>query len=199
MREGILDEKPDLEKVREECEKAFKPTVDFVKEWAEQYHKNMKKKNLEKGFREEVDERDLVGRLERWLWAVDDKKNDILDHLLGSGSNGMSADRWEWQMLRLSLAWGTELASKRNKTGSSFKNYGISNDIFDIFYVSHLSQADGLVTGDKKLEQPLATAAFPKKDVFNSIYDVPYRYCTHKLKWLVLRILMKLVPKRWST
>jgi hypothetical protein len=102
-------------------------------------------------------------------------------------------------MLRLSSAWGIELASMRNKSGPSFKNYDISNDIYDIYYVSHLSQADGLVAGDKKLVRPLAMAAFPDKDVFCSIYDVPYRYCTHKLKWLVLRIFMKLVPKRWLT
>ena len=102
-------------------------------------------------------------------------------------------------MLRLMFAWGTELASIRNKSGPSFsiENYDMSNDIFDICYVSHLSQADGLVAGDKNLVQPLAMAAFPEKDVFNSIYDVPYQYCTHKLKWLVLRILVKLVPKRW--
>ncbi|GAG33142.1 unnamed protein product, partial [marine sediment metagenome] len=51
------------------------------------------------------------------------------------------------------------------------------NDIFDIYYVSHLSQADGLVAVDKRLVQPLAKAAFPSKDVFGSINDVPYRYC----------------------
>jgi len=182
QREGVLDEEPDLEKVREECEKAFKPIIDFVKEWASKYHKNIRKKKLEKNFRDEVDEGDLVGRLGKWLHFTDKAKDEILDHFLGGGNNAISADRWEWQMLRLSLAWGTELASKRNKSGSSFENYDISNDIFDIYYVSHLSQADGLLAGDKNLVQPLATAAFPEKDVFNSIYDVPYRYCTHKCK-----------------
>ena len=176
MREGILDEEPDLEKVREECEKAFMPITDSVERWADQYHKNIRKKKLEKDFRKEVDEGDLVGRLRKWLQSIDIAKDDILDHFFGSGSNAMSADRWEWQLLRLSLAWATELASKRNKSGSSFENYDISNDIFDIYYVSHLSQADGLVAGDKKLVRPLAMAAFPDKDVFCSIYDVPYRY-----------------------
>ncbi|MQY61818.1 hypothetical protein GH146_00845 [archaeon] len=177
MREGILDEEPDLKKVREECEKAFKPIIDFVKEWTSKYHKNIRKKKLEKDFRGEVDEGDLFGRLGKWLHFTDKAKDDILDHLLGSGSNAISADRWEWQMLRLSLAWGTELASKRNKSGPSFETYDISNDIFDIFYVSHLSQADGLVSVDKRLMRPLAMAAFPSKDVFGSINDVPYRYC----------------------
>ena len=199
MRKGILDEEPDLEKVREECEKAFRQTTNFVEQWANQYHKSIGKKKLEKGFRKEVDESDLVGRLRKWLQVIDIAKDDILDTYYSNGSNVMSADRWEWQILRLSLAWGTELASKRNKSGSSFENYDISNDIFDIYYVSHLSQTDGLVAGDKKLVRPLAMVAFPDKDVFCSIYDVPYRYCTHKLKWFILRIFMKLVPKRWLT
>jgi len=130
MREGTLDEEGDLEKVRQECEKAFKPIIDFVKEWASRYHKNIRKKKLENDFRDEVDEGDLVRRLGKWLHFTNKAKDDILDHLLGTGSNAMSADRWEWQMLRLSLAWGTELASKRNKSGSSFEDYNISNDIF---------------------------------------------------------------------
>ena len=40
MREGILDEKPDLEKVREDCDKAFKPITDSVERLAGQYYKN---------------------------------------------------------------------------------------------------------------------------------------------------------------
>jgi len=176
MREGILDKEPDLEKVREECGKAFKPTTDSVQQWADQYYKNIRKKELEKDFREEVDEGDLVGRLGKWLLFIDGAKDDILGQFLGNGSSAVPTDGWEWQMLRLSLAWGTELACKRNKSGPSFENYDISNDIFDIYYVSHLSQAGGLVAADKRLVRPLAMAAFPSKDVFGSINDVPCRY-----------------------
>lgn len=178
MREGVIDENPDFEKIREGCDKAFARIKDFLGEWMDQYYKNMVEKELEKDFREEVDENDLVGRLTRWLQSIDENKSGISDHLLGSGSNAMKADRWEWQLLRLCLAWGTELASKRNKSGYSFENYNeMSNDIFDICYVAHLSQADCLLSRDKRLVQPLAKAAFPSKDVFESIDDVPYRYC----------------------
>jgi len=180
MREGILDEEADYEKAREECEKAFKPIIDRVERWADQYYKNIVKKDLEKDFREEVDESNLVGRLGKWLQSIDGMKDDILERFIGNGSNIMSTNGWEWQILRLSLAWGIELASMRNKSGPSFKNYEISNDIFDILYISHLSQADGLITCEKKLVRQLAMAAFPSKDVFGSIYDVPYRYCTRK-------------------
>ncbi len=178
MREGILDEESDLEKVREDCEKAFKPITDSVKQWVDQYHKNIRKKKLEKDFREEVDEVDLVKRLGKWLVSVDNAKDELLVGLLGSGSNAMSADRWEWQLLRLSCAWGIELASMRNKSSPSFNidNYDLSNDIYDIYYVSHLSQVDGLITEDKNLVRPLAMAAFPDKDVFDNIDDIPDRY-----------------------
>ncbi len=176
MRESMLDEKPDLEKVRKDYDKAFKSIIDCVHWWADKYYKNLVMKQLEKDFREEADEGDLVGRLKKWLQAVDGMKDDILEHFFGNRSNAVSKNGWEWQMLKLSLAWGIELASKRNKSGPSFEKYDISNDIFDIIYVSHLSQAGGLVAGDKNLVQPLAKAAFPSKDVFDSINDVPYRY-----------------------
>jgi len=178
MREGIIDENPDFEKIREGCDKAFAPIIKFVGEWMDKYYKNMVEKGFEKDFREEVDENDLAGRLTRWLQPIDGNQSAISDHLLGNGGNAMKADRWEWQLLRLCLAWGTELASKRNKSGSSFDNYNeMSNDIYDIYYVAHLSQADGLIVRDKRLGEPLAKAAFPSKDVFGSINDVPYRYC----------------------
>ena len=181
MRTSTLVENPDLEKVREECDKAFKPITDFVKRWADQYCKNIVKKKLEKAFREEVDERELPGRLGKWLQAVDAMKDDICAKFFGESASVISADMWQWQMLRLTLAWGTELASKRNKSGPSFENYDeISNDVFDIYYVSHLSRVDGLITGEKKLVRALAIAAFPRKHVFESIYDVPYEYCTPK-------------------
>ncbi len=176
MRNSELDKKFDLEELRKKCDKVFKPKMDFVKQWADEYYKSILKKEKEKDFREKVDESDLVERLDMWLKVADEMKSDILKKFYGNGKDEMSADRWEWQMLRLSLAWGTELACKRNKSGPSFENSDISNDIFDIYYVSHLSQADGLIAGDKDLVQPLATVAFPNKDVFDNIDDVDDGY-----------------------
>jgi len=37
-------------------------------------------------------------------------------------------------------------------------------------------RADGLLTRDKKLVTPLAQAAFPEKDVFFSLDEVPDEY-----------------------
>lgn len=43
-------------------------------------------------------------------------------------------------------------------------------------YVLLLSRADGITTCDKELVEPLARAAFPGKDVFSSLEEVPESY-----------------------
>jgi hypothetical protein len=70
-----------------------------------------------------------------------------------------------WQMTRLWFAFCIEWTFKKNQTGSSEKR-DISNDLYDLEYVTYLSRVDGLLTNDKKLQVPLAKAAFPKKEVF---------------------------------
>jgi hypothetical protein len=172
MRESELVDDIDFEEVREKCVKIFGSITDFVKRWADQFYKTIGKKEKEKDFRDEVDEVNLVVRLAKWLRAIEEKKDEILDMYSSNGRRIVPSDGWEWQMVRLSFAWGTELACKRNKSGPSFENYDLSNDIFDIYYVSHLSQADGLISVDINLVQPLAKAAFPDKDIFSSIDEV---------------------------
>jgi hypothetical protein len=43
-------------------------------------------------------------------------------------------------------------------------------------YVLLLARADAIITRDKKLVEPLARAAFPEKDVFSSLEEVPDSY-----------------------
>ena len=50
------------------------------------------------------------------------------------------------------------------------------HDYQDMEYVLLLSRADSLLTRDKKLVKPLAKAAFPEKDVFSSLDEVPDEY-----------------------
>jgi hypothetical protein len=180
MKEAKIYKDVDIKKVRAECETAFKPMVAFVKEWAGQYYKNICKKRLAKKFLKQMNNGYVVGRLGKWLESVDVMKNDIIDTINASGIRITFKDGWEWQMWRLCFAWGIELACKRNQSGPDFENRDISNDIYDIYYVSHLSQASGILTNDKGLAEPLAIAAFPDKDIFLSIDDVPCQYCTEK-------------------
>jgi hypothetical protein len=179
MRKATLAKEPNLEEARTQCEKTLRPIVDFVQHFADQYYKNIcKKKNKEEAFRPEVDDGVIVERLSEFLKGVDEKKDVILDKFPAPAKNPVFKDGWEWQLLRLACAWAIELATKRNKSGPSFDKYkDLPNDIYDIYYVSHLSQAGGLLTNDGDLAQ-LAITAFPDKDVFRSIDDVPFRYCT---------------------
>lgn len=50
------------------------------------------------------------------------------------------------------------------------------HDCQDIEYVTYLSRVDGLLTKDKRLVIPVAKAAFPNKDVFSSLDEVPDKY-----------------------
>lgn len=50
------------------------------------------------------------------------------------------------------------------------------HDYQDMEYVLLLSRADGLLTRDEKLVKPLAQAAFPEKDVFSKLDEVPEEY-----------------------
>jgi hypothetical protein len=52
------------------------------------------------------------------------------------------------------------------------------SDEVSITLSSHISwaKANGMITRDKKLVEPLAHAAFPEKDVFSSLKDVPVSY-----------------------
>ena len=67
----------------------------------------------------------------------------------------------------------------RNETGGSPKNERIEHDFQDMEYVLLLSRADVLITGDKFVKA-LSKTAFPKKDVFSSLDEVPEDY---KCNW----------------
>jgi len=53
------------------------------------------------------------------------------------------------------------------------------HDYQDMEYVLLLSRADAILTRDKKLVKPLAEAAFPDRDVFFDLDEVPDEYVCH--------------------
>jgi hypothetical protein len=61
-------------------------------------------------------------------------------------------------------------------TGDGSGRVAVEHDLQDITYVLLLSRGDGLLTRDKDLVIPLAKAAFPEKDVFSSLEEVPKDY-----------------------
>jgi hypothetical protein len=65
------------------------------------------------------------------------------------------------------------------ETGDPKELTNIEHDYLDTEYVLLLSKADGLLTRDKEMVRPLAKAAFPEKDVFSDIDEVPAEYKCH--------------------
>lgn len=85
------------------------------------------------------------------------------------------SDKWlSWQFLRLTHVIFMEHAFLR-QTGSASKTESFEHDLQDVKYVILLSRTDGLLTGDAGCSC-LAQAAFPEKDVFTSLDEVPEEY-----------------------
>lgn len=87
----------------------------------------------------------------------------------------LSPQWMSWQHLRLTWALVGEYYYLRQMGGVPGGERP-EHDYQDMEYVLLLSRADALVTGDKKLAKPLAHAAFPDKDVYSSLDDVPDKY-----------------------
>jgi len=79
-----------------------------------------------------------------------------------------------WHLFRLRDIVVRECLYLR-RAGSSLGEERAEHDHQDVGYVLLLSRADGFVTRDKKLVE-LARAAFPEKDVFSSLEEVPESY-----------------------
>ena len=165
-------------KEAELCRRTFEPQINFLSQIGKTYFKNIEKKGLCSNFRDEFEQNDLIGRFRKWLEVVDRMKNEILEHGFSDIARYIEMDWYTWQMVRLFWAWGIEWACRRNYSGQSFEDRDISNDIYDIEYVAYLSHADGILTRDERLVQPLTKAAFPEKEVFVCIEDVPRCYRT---------------------
>jgi len=88
------------------------------------------------------------------------------------------SDDWvSWHFLRLILILSMERTFLRHK-GDTSGIIPVEHDIQDLIYVLLLSRADGLLTRDDGCKC-LAKAAFPQKDVFSSLNEVPEEYLCH--------------------
>lgn len=128
------------------------------------------------GFQEEIREMCDVHRFERNLQVASRTKDEILQKLIPSVASDVTEEWYTWQVIRLWYGWAIEWAAKRAAMDDATLPSDISNDFYDMEYVASLSRADGLLTGDEKLVEPLARAAFPEKDVFSSLEEVPESY-----------------------
>lgn len=176
VKEGMINlDKNFISSEAEICKTTFEPLINLLLEFAKTYFENLVKKNLCVEFREDCQATDIE-RFKKWLQVAGAMKDALTQHMFSEISSTIRDDWYTWQIARLWWAWVIDWACKRNYSGSSFENRDISNDLYDMEYIAYLSLADGLLTQDERLVKPLAKAAFPEKDVFSSLDEVPEDY-----------------------
>jgi len=85
------------------------------------------------------------------------------------------SEKWiSWQYIRLVSAVTQDYSYLQQKGGAP-GNTRAEHDYQDMEYVLLLSRADGIISSDKGVIA-LAKAAFPEKDVFSSLEEVPESY-----------------------
>lgn len=163
----------------EECRKAFGPLIELVTGLGRAFATTIKEKGMANGFQEETQDICKVRRFERYLQAADQKRDEILQKWVPSFASDVKEDWYTWQVIRLWYAWAIEWAGRRAHTDYVTLRPDISNDFYDMEYVASLSGADAIITKEgetKGLVSCLARAAFPEKDVFSSLEEVPESY-----------------------
>jgi len=119
-------------------------------------------------------------RIVKWAEFVDSYDMHYVSERWFQGMTGRPdefclSDEWvSWHFLRLILILSFERTFLRH-TGDASGPISIEHDLQDITYVLLLSRADCLLTRDDGCSS-LAKAAFPKKDVFSSLDEVPKDY-----------------------
>jgi len=87
----------------------------------------------------------------------------------------LSSEWMSWHYVRLTSAIVENYYYLRQMGGVP-GDVRAEHDYQDMEYVLLLSRADALLTRDNELVSPLAKAAFPEKDVFSNLDDVPQDY-----------------------
>jgi hypothetical protein len=88
----------------------------------------------------------------------------------------LSHEWFTWHVTRLLLILASEYLYKNIKSGQVPNQKLLQHHYYDGMYATYLSHASCLLSNDKDFLIPLAKAAFPDKDVFSCIKDVPKSY-----------------------
>ncbi len=160
----------------EKCRREFDPLISYVNRLGQVFVEAIREKDLSKAFQEEIREEDKVERFGKYLKQADEERDDILQNWMQSLASDVTEEWYIWQFIRLWFGWAVDWAARRADADDAALQADISNDYYDMEYVASLSRADGLLTLDTKLVEPLARAAFPEKDVYSSLEEVPDSY-----------------------
>lgn len=165
----------EIGQIQDEMNKTAKMFEDFAKILSDNLTEELKN-----GFRE-LSNFDTPNRIVGLMELVD--KNDIHDiatetmgHLTKGPSSFCLDKNWvSWQYVRLRLLLHYEHLFKV-QISRKINLEKVEHDCMDMEYILLLSRANALLTNDKKLVTPLAKVAFPEKDVFSNLDEVPDEY-----------------------
>jgi hypothetical protein len=138
------------------------------------------------GSSKEILAQETEERFGRFLNHIDTEKDQMRDFVLRSmpkewvkePERFCLSDKWvSWHYFRLVRTVALEYCCCGLSGGAPAKRRA-EHDYQDLEYVLLLSRADGLLTKDKKLAG-LAKAAFPKRNVFSSLEEIPEDYVCH--------------------
>ena len=121
-------------------------------------------------------------RLCFWVDKVDERDvhavaSSAFEKLVSDATGFCLSKEWvSWQYIRLSSILYLEYDFLNKGSGGQEKLLNAEHDLHDIEHLVLLSRADGLLTRDKGLVIPLAKAAFPQKNVFSSLEEIPEEY-----------------------
>jgi len=150
------------------------PIVKGMLKLSEYFYADIAKRNLLRSIRTETD--DNVSRLRKWAEAMEPVvDNEVLKEWEPEICSYIRHDWYTWHDYRLRCILSFEWAYQKSKSGQLPGLDKASHDFHDMQYVACLSRADGLLTRDDGCKD-LAQAAFPEKDVFSSLDDVPDTY-----------------------
>lgn len=157
-----------------------------------EYNKEIAKKLATEKLREVETQRSLLEaeRFERfkfWIQAIDcqniheilAKEKELLKFTNSPDRFCLSSAWISWHFVRLASVLYFDFSFLNKGRGGEPERLRTLHDLNDIEYVLLLSRADGLLTRDEKLVKPLAQAAFPEKDVFSDLDEVPDEYLCH--------------------
>ena len=120
-------------------------------------------------------------RFIKWIELIDSQdiihqaSEEMLKGFTNRPDKFCLSEEWvSWHLMRLYLILLQERTLLRH-TGDASGPISIEHDLQDVTYVMLLSRADYLLTSDEGCSC-LAKAAFPEKDVFSSLEEVPEDY-----------------------
>jgi hypothetical protein len=162
--------------IQDEMNETAKLFKDFVRILSD----NLTEK-LRNGFRK-LSGFDTCSRIVGLMELVD-KSNihdiavETMEHLTKDPTFCSDKNWISWQYVRLRILLHYEHLFKM-QINSEINIRKVEHDCMDMEYALLLSRADGLLSKDKFI-QALVKAAFPKKNVFSSLEEIPEDYVCH--------------------